>query len=152
MLTIRESVQAWLKHLRHELPVIAFKASTQSQRQNLSQAKSKSENMLKTSECMGADTLMKLLKNYCRNLNIKTSITVGVVGLLLWLISTFLTPRLPQRRQIVADQLAQARARLWHWRSAGTDENDAGNPSGQAHQAAGLAGHCVCQDRGPVVD
>ena len=31
--------------------------------------------------CLGADTLLQLLKNYTRNLNIKTSITVGVIGL-----------------------------------------------------------------------
>lgn len=29
----------------------------------------------------GADTLLQLLKNYARNLNLKTAITVGVVGL-----------------------------------------------------------------------
>lgn len=31
--------------------------------------------------CLGAETLLVLLKNYCRNNGIKTSITVGVVGL-----------------------------------------------------------------------
>lgn len=36
--------------------------------------------MLTSSECLGADQLVKLLKNYCRNANIKTSITVGVIG------------------------------------------------------------------------
>jgi nuclear GTP-binding protein len=35
---------------------------------------------MKGKECLGADTLMKLLKNYTRNKNIKTTITVGVVG------------------------------------------------------------------------
>lgn len=80
----REVVQAWLKHLRMELPTIAFKASTQMQRNNLSQAKVSSEhasdNLLTSSECLGADNLMKILKNYCRNANIKTSISVGVIG------------------------------------------------------------------------
>lgn len=37
--------------------------------------------MLQTSACLGADTLLQLLKNYTRNAGIKTSITVGVVGL-----------------------------------------------------------------------
>jgi nuclear GTP-binding protein len=32
-------------------------------------------------ECLGADTLLQLLKNYARNADIKTAITVGVVGL-----------------------------------------------------------------------
>jgi nuclear GTP-binding protein len=36
--------------------------------------------LLAGSECLGADNLIKLLKNYSRNLNIKTSITVGIVG------------------------------------------------------------------------
>lgn len=33
-----------------------------------------------TSECLGADTLLQLLKNYTRNKGMKTAITVGVVG------------------------------------------------------------------------
>ncbi len=35
---------------------------------------------LKGSECLGADTLLQLLKNYARSADIKTSITVGVVS------------------------------------------------------------------------
>ena len=34
----------------------------------------------KTSKCIGSDLVMKLLKNYCRNKDIKTSIRVGIVG------------------------------------------------------------------------
>jgi nuclear GTP-binding protein len=33
------------------------------------------------SECLGADALLQLLKNYARSADIKTAITVGVVGL-----------------------------------------------------------------------
>lgn len=80
----KENVEQWLKYLRNEYPAIAFKASTQSQRNNLSQSNvatdAASANMLNSAECLGADTLIRLLKNYCRNLNIKTSITVGIVG------------------------------------------------------------------------
>lgn len=80
----KENVEQWLKYLRNEYPAIAFKASTQNQRNNLSQSNvstdAASVNMLNSSECLGADTLIKLLKNYCRNVNIKTSITVGIVG------------------------------------------------------------------------
>jgi nuclear GTP-binding protein len=80
----RETVQDWLKHLRNEFPCIAFKASTQSQRTNLGQSNVKTtqanDSLLNASECLGADNLVKLLKNYCRNINLKTSITVGVVG------------------------------------------------------------------------
>ncbi|TPX58124.1 hypothetical protein PhCBS80983_g03353 [Powellomyces hirtus] len=80
----REVVEQWLKYLRNEFPTIAFKASTQAQRNNLGQssisADIASDRLLGSSECLGADNLMKLLKNYCRNANIKTSITVGVIG------------------------------------------------------------------------
>ena len=34
-----------------------------------------------TSKCVGADTLLALLGNYCRNKDVKTSIRVGVVGM-----------------------------------------------------------------------
>ncbi|KAG0050462.1 Guanine nucleotide-binding protein-like 3 [Gryganskiella cystojenkinii] len=80
----KENVESWLKYLRHEYPTIAFKASTQSQRTHLGQSNvgtdMATEDMLTSSECLGADQLVKLLKNYCRNANIKTAITVGVIG------------------------------------------------------------------------
>ncbi|KAL2918845.1 nuclear GTP-binding protein nug1 [Polyrhizophydium stewartii] len=80
----RENVEQWLKYLRNEFPTVAFKASTQNQRMNLGQSnistQQASEALLSSSECLGADNLIRLLKNYCRNLNIKTSITVGIVG------------------------------------------------------------------------
>lgn len=81
----RENVEDWLKYLRNEFPTVAFKASTQTQNENLSQTKvalkHASDDLLKSSHCLGADLLMKLLGNYCRNQNIKTAIRVGVVGL-----------------------------------------------------------------------
>ncbi|ORZ27559.1 P-loop containing nucleoside triphosphate hydrolase protein [Catenaria anguillulae PL171] len=80
----RDNVQEWLSYLRHEFPTIAFKASTQSQRRNLGQGNVRIEHateaMLQSSESIGADALIKLLKNYARSLNIMTSITVGVIG------------------------------------------------------------------------
>ncbi|KAL9960002.1 hypothetical protein ACROYT_G033391 [Oculina patagonica] len=80
----REIVDQWLKYLRNEFPTIAFKASTQSQKQNLHQSKISaslaSGDLLTSSACIGADTLLKLLGNYCRNKDIKTAITVGIVG------------------------------------------------------------------------
>lgn len=39
--------------------------------------------MVATSKCIGADILMKLLGNYCRNKEIKTSICVGIIGRLI---------------------------------------------------------------------
>ncbi|XP_028805153.1 LOW QUALITY PROTEIN: guanine nucleotide-binding protein-like NSN1 [Neltuma alba] len=80
----REAVEKWLKYLREELPAVAFKCSTQEQKSNLgwkSSKKSKASNLLQTSDCLGADTLIKLLKNYSRSHEIKKSITVGVIGL-----------------------------------------------------------------------
>ncbi|XP_075691344.1 guanine nucleotide-binding protein-like 3-like protein [Rhinoderma darwinii] len=77
-------VEKWLKYLRNEFPTVAFKASTQQQNKNLQQSRvpvtQASEDLLSSGACIGADCLMKLLGNYCRNLDIKTSITVGVVG------------------------------------------------------------------------
>ncbi|KAK4419478.1 Guanine nucleotide-binding protein-like NSN1 [Sesamum alatum] len=84
----REAVEKWLKYLREELPTVAFKCSTQEQRSNLgwkSGSKAgkagKGSNLLQTSDCLGAETLIKLLKNYSRSHEIKKSITVGVIGL-----------------------------------------------------------------------
>ncbi|XP_061353321.1 guanine nucleotide-binding protein-like NSN1 [Gastrolobium bilobum] len=80
----REAVEKWLKYLREELPTVAFKCSTQQQRSNLgwkSSKKAKSSNILQLSDCLGADTLLKLLKNYSRSHEIKKSITVGLIGL-----------------------------------------------------------------------
>lgn len=78
----REIVAQWLKYLRNEFPVIAFKASTQSQANNLSQAHGDAVGGRKSgaSVCFGAQTLLALMGNYCRTMDIRTSIRVGVVG------------------------------------------------------------------------
>jgi nuclear GTP-binding protein len=80
----RENLKKWLRYLRNELPTVAFKACTQKQKSNLSRSRVNvlvsSEELLSSSKCLGADILMKLLSNYCRNKDLKTSITVGVVG------------------------------------------------------------------------
>merc|ERR1712137_1528306 len=80
----REVVQAWLAYFRNEFPTIAFKCSTQNQRNHLGQssvAPSKASNsLLSTTECLGAATLLQLLKNYSRSKDIKTAITVGIIG------------------------------------------------------------------------
>ena len=39
-----------------------------------------SDNLRKSSCCLGADTLLTLLGNYCHSHDIKTSVTIGVVG------------------------------------------------------------------------
>ncbi|KAJ2007084.1 nuclear GTP-binding protein nug1, partial [Coemansia thaxteri] len=78
----REVVEKWLAYLRHEFPTLAFKASTQEQRNNLGQAGAGTKKVanLNTSVCVGAESIIQLLKNYSRNHKIKTSITVGVIG------------------------------------------------------------------------
>ncbi|KAG2272673.1 hypothetical protein Bca52824_067228 [Brassica carinata] len=77
----REAAEKWLKYLREEFPAVAFKCSTQEQRSNLgwkSSKASKPSNILQTSDCLGADTLIKLLKT---TQELKKSITVGIIGL-----------------------------------------------------------------------
>lgn len=67
----REAVEKWLKYLREELPAVAFKCSTQEQRSNLgwksAKKAAKTSNLLQTSDCLGAETLIRLLKNYSRS-------------------------------------------------------------------------------------
>jgi len=81
----RDNLEKWLKALREELPTVVFKASTQNQGARLGQAKKDilkaTEEDMNSSKCLGADVLLQLLKNYCRNKDIKTAIAVGVVGL-----------------------------------------------------------------------
>jgi nuclear GTP-binding protein len=76
----KSNVESWLKYLRAEMPTIAFKASTQEQTNKLGRYISSNLDNSGTSKCIGADLVMKLLGNYCRNKDIKTSIRVGVIG------------------------------------------------------------------------
>ncbi|XP_036609581.1 guanine nucleotide-binding protein-like 3-like protein [Trichosurus vulpecula] len=80
----KELVQKWLAYLRHELPTVAFKASTQQQSRHLQQsrvpARRASAELLGTAACVGADCLMNVLGNYCRSQDLRTAIRVGVVG------------------------------------------------------------------------
>eukprot|EP00762_Andalucia_godoyi_P003815 ANDGO_08568.mRNA.1 Guanine nucleotide-binding protein-like 3 homolog len=76
----REIVERWLSVLRKELPAIAFKASTQKQGHISHASAATGSRHVGTSECLGADTLMQLLKNYSRSQQVKKSITVGIIG------------------------------------------------------------------------
>ncbi|XP_038638302.1 guanine nucleotide-binding protein-like 3-like protein [Scyliorhinus canicula] len=66
------------------MPTVAFKACTQLQNRNLHRSKVSVEragaDLLQSSACVGADNLMRLLGSYCRSRDLKTAITVGVVG------------------------------------------------------------------------
>lgn len=83
----RDILEKWLKVLRGSFPAVAFKASTQKQslrlgRRKMSKRKHRQNPAeLQVSPCVGAELLMSLLGNYCRNRGIKTAIRVGVVGL-----------------------------------------------------------------------
>lgn len=71
----KENVEAWLKYLRHDFPVLPFKSSTQLQRSNLSHSS------YSASSSSGAQPLMHLLKSYASRAPPGTSIKIGVVGL-----------------------------------------------------------------------
>lgn len=77
-------LQPWLTYLRTFYPTVAFKASTQNQANHLSanygRADKATVETLSGSKAVGSEALMQLLKNYCRNNQIKTAITVGVIG------------------------------------------------------------------------
>uniref|UniRef100_A0A8C1SBW2 Guanine nucleotide binding protein-like 3 (nucleolar)-like n=1 Tax=Cyprinus carpio TaxID=7962 RepID=A0A8C1SBW2_CYPCA len=83
-LVSKEIVEKWIKYLRNEFPTVAFKSSTQQQNKNLKRSRvpvtQATQELLESSACVGADCLMKLLGNYCRNQDIRTAISVGVVG------------------------------------------------------------------------
>ncbi|KAM3845600.1 guanine nucleotide-binding protein-like 3-like protein isoform 2-T3 [Vipera latastei] len=83
-LVSKEIVAKWLKYLKNEFPTVAFKSSTQQQSKNLQQSHvpvtRASSDLLGSAACVGADCLMKVLANYCRNQDVRTTITVGVVG------------------------------------------------------------------------
>ena len=80
-------VQKWVAYLRQYFPTLPFKASTQAQVHGLGS----SRGVLgggsggfgsggTGASAYGADSLLQLLKNYSRSLNIKTAITVGIIG------------------------------------------------------------------------
>ncbi|XP_074990878.1 guanine nucleotide-binding protein-like 3-like protein isoform X2 [Calonectris borealis] len=80
----RDVVAAWLKYLRGEFPTVAFKACTQQQSRNLKQSRlpvaTVPDDVLAGGACVGADCLLRVLANYSRSGEVKTTITVGVVG------------------------------------------------------------------------
>ncbi|KAL3268919.1 hypothetical protein HHI36_008006 [Cryptolaemus montrouzieri] len=77
----RDVLEKWIEYFKRTVPVIPFKASTQIQSKKLGHRKiSKNEKGMQGSACVGAELLMSLLGNYCRNKGIKTAIRVGIVG------------------------------------------------------------------------
>lgn len=83
----KKAVLQWLKYLRNELPTVAFRSSTQESRNHSVgyrhldiSVETAPQRLLKKGDCVGADNLMSLLKNFCRVSGVKTSIVVGVIG------------------------------------------------------------------------
>jgi len=79
----RQNVIQWLSFLRDEFPTIAFKSTTQKQKKQLGRNKAqatKVNNASAENTCLGAETLIQLLKNYSRSFNIKKTISVGIIG------------------------------------------------------------------------
>jgi nuclear GTP-binding protein len=80
-----DNVVAWLKYLRRFHPAVAFKCSTQQQARTRGQlsvaVEHATEAQRQSADCLGADVLIQLLKNYSRINDTKKMITVGVIGL-----------------------------------------------------------------------
>jgi len=82
----KENVQAWLKYFREEMPCVAFKCATGHGGGGGGNGDKLGARALPTkggyggSDALGGETLLQLLKNYARNRNLKTAITVGIVG------------------------------------------------------------------------
>lgn len=81
------NARAWLEYLRKEFPTLPFKASTQQQRHHLGQnngamwkTEGSDEHVVGGAEAVGTRAILQLIKNYSRNLNLKSSITVGTIG------------------------------------------------------------------------
>jgi len=79
----RNVLSGWLTFLRKTQPTVPFKCNTQSQKDNLGRSSAKmtkQEDSLHTNQAVGAEDLLGLLKNYSRSGDIKSIISVGVVG------------------------------------------------------------------------
>jgi len=83
----RHASEAWLAYFREELPTVAFKCATASAGKGKGAgggggaSGSSAAAAAGAGECLGADMLIGLLKNYARSRGLKTSVRVGVVGL-----------------------------------------------------------------------
>jgi ribosome biogenesis GTPase A len=80
----KEVLAGWLMHLRKSQATVPFKCNTQSQKGNLGVSMGRvgrqDEGALHTQQAVGAEELMGLLKNYARNGDGKSIISVGIVG------------------------------------------------------------------------
>ena len=74
----------WVRILRREFPALPFKAATQEQRSNISGGSTafieKEITNTKRAGAIGSAALLQLIKNFSRNHNIKSAVTVGIIG------------------------------------------------------------------------
>ena len=70
----KENVVAWLRYLRASFPTLAFKSSTQAQRNNLSSSAGSAG-----ASATSTNALLTLLKNYAHGTS--KGLTIGVIGL-----------------------------------------------------------------------
>jgi nuclear GTP-binding protein len=72
----REIVEQWLKYFREELPTVAFKCNSQQKKSTGRKSRKVVENaeLLQSSNCLGGDTLLQLLRNYSKNLKVRTEL------------------------------------------------------------------------------
>jgi len=82
----RHAAEAWLAYFRDELPTVAFKCATSAGgasagRKQMPRSGAGGAEGVGGGECVGADMLIGLLKNYARSRSMKTAISVGIVGL-----------------------------------------------------------------------
>eukprot|EP00771_Trimastix_marina_P004162 gnl/Trimastix_PCT/901.p1 GENE.gnl/Trimastix_PCT/901~~gnl/Trimastix_PCT/901.p1 ORF type:complete len:556 (-),score=245.81 gnl/Trimastix_PCT/901:210-1766(-) len=68
----RDVVRQWVAHLSKEFPTVPFKSITAQQQGG--------RGHFSHSQCLGADTLLRLLKGYASRKGVTTHITAGVVG------------------------------------------------------------------------
>lgn len=80
----KDVLTGWLSYLRKLNPTIPFKCNTQNQSTNLGRVGGKvskqNDSALLTSQAVGAEELINLLKNYCRIGDTKSIISVGITG------------------------------------------------------------------------
>lgn len=69
-------MEQWLKYFRAELPTVAFKCHSQPKKNTGRKSRKIAENpeLLQSSNCLGAETLLQLLRNYSKTQKVHTEL------------------------------------------------------------------------------
>lgn len=69
-------MEQWLKYFREELPTVAFKCNLQHKKTAGRKSRKVVENadLLQSSNCLGAETLLQLLRNYSKNQKVDSTL------------------------------------------------------------------------------